>query len=871
VLHSNRIGRAPSKINRASNHAILITLGFVLLGCQRPASVIPENVTSKSSEKPSSATVTHSEVSDASSASQSTASAALPQTVLSTVVAPVLIAIDSQPTAPEPAAKKPMAAPSADQISRWGVSVFEPLQLIGLREWEKSGQVNTTSLGQDNQHYLLAGTKLCLWKLADSQPKHEFKSAQPKNDESSYRSIATSPDRTWFATGDSIGTLQTWSINERRELTAKKIYTNGVTQVSISPDGQEIATMNFTSEVSIWDAATLAPKTQFKIETSGLKSILFVAPDWIVGAGEKTLMYRMSTGKLEQTLSQGRYHFSLATSLDGKRVAFGDEKGLGLWDLAESKLIDTVDCGIGQDEIMAFSPDGQHIVIAGKYLIRILDLSNKQTVQVIDTFGWSIVGLNWLAESNALLVTNELGQTRIWGGSSTFNGLSMKPLEVPVEMPETASRTPATSAQIMQTMDVRSFPKLPKSIVGVGDETSIQMSSTCSLDEAKAFYRYHLEKEGWTGLAEDAMAPGQDRYRKNGMLLSVSFTPAGSNVEIGLSHLGNYDLRWAPKIDVAETKVLFENELVSMYTTKGTLSQLEINLLRRMHAAGWTAYSRLNASHHESDDSRSIEFIQNRIVIRSSITKSPTDPDAMMVQSTTSLNVYSIPIPADSGWVEFDGTRQPSLVANTSMHLSEATSFYDGEMKSQGWLARERGRSVKDEYVWLAYSRGQQDISISLVDQKLERTSWQLAKPTEPDSLNKVLGIEAIDFPILSKSWEVKLDSNDKSIEINMGQVALADVADKVSAHMSTLGWKTQGSGVRSDDYTFITFQKERLEIALRARLKEGNAIANIQGDGLLWTKEMSEKKAISYEAWLRKNKHPATLDLLNDFEASLR
>ncbi len=46
----------------------------------------------------------------------------------------------------------------------------------------------------------------------------------------------------------------------------------------------------------------------------------------------------------------------------------------------------------------------------------------------------------------------------------------------------------------------------------------------------------------------------------------------------------------------------------------------------------------------------------------------------------------------------------------------------------------------------------------------------------------------------------------------------------------------------------------------------------NIQGDGLLWSKDLpGGKQVISYELWLRDNKLPTSLDLLERYEAEMK
>ena len=87
-----------------------------------------------------------------------------------------------------------------------------------------------------------------------------------------------------------------------------------------------------------------------------------------------------------------------------------------------------------------------------------------------------------------------------------------------------------------------------------------------------------------------------------------------------------------------------------------------------------------------------------------------------------------------------------------------------------------------------------------------------------------------------------------------------------------SLGWTVKGSGIRSDEYTFLTFTKEKVELDPRARSTSGNILVNIQGSGLIWTKPLpSGKQIISYETWLRENNHIASLHLLETYISEMQ
>jgi hypothetical protein len=183
----------------------------------------------------------------------------------------------------------------------------------------------------------------------------------------------------------------------------------------------------------------------------------------------------------------------------------------------------------------------------------------------------------------------------------------------------------------------------------------------------------------------------------------------------------------------------------------------------------------------------------------------------------------------------------------------------------------------------LTYIQGQSDLTIGLevlpsgktriqVGKGLENSSWQLAKPiAESKEKGTEKGMKAADFPILNSLKSAKYDAIDKSIEFATDD-PLALIAEKYTAELKPLGWIAENGGVRSEEYTLVTFVKEKMEIALRGKLVDGKATVNIQGDGLLWTKSLpGGKQVVSYEAWMRENKLPASLEWLGKYESEMR
>ena len=806
----------------------------------------------------------------------------------SSVAASSVAALQATP----PDAPKPKnIQPAAEQLARWSQPEQEPLQLLACREWNKTGFVEQLACLPNGRMFLLAGTKVSLWSIDGSEPEHVFLDLATSGKELSIKSLAVAPNGKWFAAGDSDGLLKVWSISERKEVHSKKIFPTGITQIAISPDGQEIAMISYDVDVVIYHSSTLEKKNQFKITSNGLENIAYVAQGQLAAAAETTTVWNTSTGKLEQTLSPGRYQSSLARSKDGKWFAFGEKDDLQLWDVEQNTKANKIFANIATSELVDFSPDGKSLITANGSNIRLWDVASQRMVQVVDIVGMPIVGISWLPETNVILVSTVNGWTRVWGTAKSGESLGLRPIDPAIAMPDAAAKEPASTEQWLQAIDLRSFPRLAGDKPMIVESTSLNYIAHATLDEVKQFYQYFLMRAGWSESVTPraALSPGSVEYIKNGFMLTASFTSIGENkTSIGLLNIGNFDLRWLPKFDAAPIVEGYSAANVVMYETKAELLLIETTLLKKLHQAGWTAFSRLHSSHNEEVDARNMEFLRNGTVLRVSIRRFPTDPTSFHIQQSISSINHALPVPSDCGFIEFDGHTQPLLVATTSMSLEQTLEFYIKSMKADGWLVHDSKPNDKEEQIWLTCRRGQQDVLIGFIKQengrtlirvgdRLENSSWQLKK-SKPALDAKSAGsksvganIEAADFPILNASKTAKYDSNDKSIEVQVDAIPMAEVADRYSKELQSMDWTIKGAGIRSDEYTFLTFTNNKLEIDMRARSMGGNILINIQGDGLVWTKPLpGGKQIISYETWLRQNNHPSSLDLLDSYKVEM-
>jgi hypothetical protein len=86
---------------------------------------------------------------------------------------------------------------------------------------------------------------------------------------------------------------------------------------------------------------------------------------------------------------------------------------------------------------------------------------------------------------------------------------------------------------------------------------------------------------------------------------------------------------------------------------------------------------------------------------------------------------------------------------------------------------------------------------------------------------------------------------------------------------MEALGWKRTSSGILSDEFVLISFEKDEAEIQLRASPAAKATSATISGNGLWWNKPLPAV-VTSFENWLRRNRKDASLEWLDDFAAAM-
>jgi len=792
-------------------------------------------------------------------------------------------------TAPAGAVSPPAAAipkapptPSAEQLAKWAVPDFEPLQLLACNDGFGGPAVLCMAISPDGKQYVLGGGRLTLWNTKDATLTADLlKDYKPDQVERPIRAVAISADGQWIAAGDENGKVRIWTLADQQEVVVIDAHQGRINKLAFSPDSKLLATTSYSGDVNLWELPDGKRLKSLKMSQREIRALVFVSNTHLASAADEANLWNVEVGAKEMTLTSERLLGpALGLSSDRRLLAFNDgDATVRFWDVHDAQQTGAPLRGAGA-HLIALSSDGKWIATSSNSEIRIWDAASGSTTQVIDVNGAVTTALAWLPGTSAVVVASDHGRVRIWGVPAAAETLGIERIKLPASSPATTERRSLTSAHLKKVIDLRSFPRLPGAVPQFGGFAMTAYTTPASQAEAEVFYRYQLAKAGWTESPPTPVSPGLV-FRKDGCQLNVSFYPAGAGgsggegaLQVSLQFAGNYDVRWLPKYS-ADAQNVYESFSTASYRTKGELTDVETGLLKKFHEAGWTAYSRLAASSSEEPDSRTLTMLQGGSELTVSIGHPADAKDELMVQTSVRLSNISLPLPSDSGWIEYNASTDLQVVINTKMDLQQTADFFDQQLAADGWLVREKGRNFKDDKARLPYIRGQQDIYLRLeklpaggtriVAGDAARSSWQLQKPVA-EKQDKP-GIEAADFVLPAGAAAVKFDIDAKQINFEVPDTTATKLGEQFAKQMEAAGWKRDGAGIVGDDYTFITYKKEKGEIQLRARPVGKKATAMISGDGVLWSKPLPTAPVrISYETWLRRNRQPATLDHLDQF-----
>ncbi|TRU28466.1 MAG: hypothetical protein EWV92_21750 [Microcystis aeruginosa Ma_MB_S_20031200_S102] len=297
--------------------------------------------------------------------------------------------------------------------SDWQQFQFEQLESLIAAMHAVNSLKNIVTDGQTLSKYPATSPIITLQQILDR--------IQEKNQLQGHRgtiySVSISPDGQKIATASQDGTVKIW--NQKGEnIQTLTGHQGAVYSVSFSPDGQKIATASEDKTAKIWNLQGQNLVT-YPDHQESVYSVSF-SPDGqkiVTTSRDKTARLWNLSGETLQVFKGHKRSIDAASfSPDGQKIATASRDGtIKIWDLSGKIIL-----SLGQDNIGAFysvnfSPDGQKIAgAAADKTAKIWDLQGnlRATFRGHQDF---VNSVNFSPDGQFIITASSDGSAKIWG------------------------------------------------------------------------------------------------------------------------------------------------------------------------------------------------------------------------------------------------------------------------------------------------------------------------------------------------------------------------------------------------------------------------------------------------------------------------
>jgi len=234
--------------------------------------------------------------------------------------------------------------------------------------------------------------------------------------------FAFSPSGKLLATAGG-GNVRTYDIPGCKLQKQWLAHENGIAALAFTPDNQGILTGSPDRTVRLWDLAGKETR-KFGDELDAIVDVA-VSPDGkiVAACGKRVGVYLWDTDtarELKQLKGDESRQFGIAFSPDSKTLALGSKITVRLFDVAEGKElrqfgheVNASTDSFNNDEALAFSPDGTHVVTGGK-VVRVWETATAKKIASFSEARKRANAVLFAADGKFIIASGGDRQIRFW-------------------------------------------------------------------------------------------------------------------------------------------------------------------------------------------------------------------------------------------------------------------------------------------------------------------------------------------------------------------------------------------------------------------------------------------------------------------------
>ena len=227
----------------------------------------------------------------------------------------------------------------------------------------------------------------------------------------------------WLAFGNQEGQVKVWDPIDRRSLVTFDAHELAIQELAFSADGTWLATTDNTGSIKVWDWLERSLIVEVDNERPALA--LSLAPDKAMlaaGVSENVRLWSLPDGELQHVLDTGPSATQvMAFSPDSQHlINGGDTPQMMVWNPQTGSLIAQLP-DMGEERLtMSFSPDGSLLltaVLGGPAALWNLTTLTDTTVNRadLDLQGQSAYSVDWTSDGRLLTLFGMTGSVYLWG------------------------------------------------------------------------------------------------------------------------------------------------------------------------------------------------------------------------------------------------------------------------------------------------------------------------------------------------------------------------------------------------------------------------------------------------------------------------